>query len=151
MTVFDANACLNKKVDSEILCILKKQFCPTADRRGLFAWSQLLEHRHVSLNLLVQMEADVSCGSCAVNHRSKTMLSFPPWCSFIWICLLESRNRGERRTFPSVVFWKSSAQTSCSEQVSFKVGSHSDLGQGSTSGCQTEFTGFGWCFQQFVF
>lgn len=87
MTICDANARLNKKVDSEISFILKKQFCPTAKREGLCACSELLEHRQVSLRLLGQMEAEVSCGSCTVNHRSKTMLSFPMWCSYGCICL----------------------------------------------------------------
>lgn len=36
----------------------------------------------MSLHLLVQMEAEVSRGSCTVNHRGKTMLPFAAWCSY---------------------------------------------------------------------
>lgn len=148
MTICDANACLNKKIDNEISCILKKQFCPTAEREGLFAWSQFLEHRQVSLHLLVQMEAETLCGRCTVYHRSKTMLSFPAWCSYG--CISAMRAEIEVRVRPSSLLFsgrhpvKPLAQnTSASKWVPIQTWIRIPL-----QDARQQFPGFGWCFEQ---
>lgn len=158
MTICDTNACLNKKAHSEISCILKRQFCPTAKGEGLCAWSHLLLHRQVSLHLLVQMEAEVSCGSCTVNHRSKTMLSFPAWCSYGCICLGAEI---EMRVGPSPLLSRQQNNVDCRGSS----GSHllKPLAQSRSASkwvsiptwikvplqdARQQFTGFGWCFEQ---